>query len=173
MANSREPFGTSNVFVSFPPQAIEALGRLQVDTTDTIPSSAYIYDLVEQRILNASASVPKMLGYTADTIDAMGPNSLANLIHPDDLDRVSEHYQRFSTLLPREVIAIEYRMKRSDGTWCCLRSQETPLLQAIEGFPLQILGLIQYLTQGSPRSSLRATEFTQSCITSLKWYGAI
>jgi PAS domain S-box-containing protein len=166
MANSHDPFGASNVFVSFPQHTIEALGRLQAHTTDTVPSSVYIYDLVEQRILCASASVATMLGYTADSIDAMGPSGLANLIHPDDLNRVSEHYQRFSTLLPGEIIALEYRMKRADGVWCCLRSQETPCLQAIDGFPRQILGLIQDLTQHSPAKPAKSARSTQSFVSS-------
>lgn len=136
-----------NTSVSLPQQLIEALGRLQAQAPNTILGSVYVYDLVEQRTLSVSCSVAAMLGYSADAIEAMGPVGLAALIHPDDLNLVSEHYQRFATLQSGEVITIDYRMRRADGAWCWLRSQETPLVKAIDGFPLQILGIIQNLTQ--------------------------
>lgn len=136
-------------FVSLPQHLVKALGRLQTQEPNPILGSVYIYDLVEQRTLCASCSVAAMLGYSADAIHAMGPVGLASLIHPEDLTLVSEHYQRFITLKSGEVIAINYRMRRVDGSWCWLRSQETPLVIASDGLPLQILGIIQNLTQFS------------------------
>jgi PAS domain S-box-containing protein len=128
---------------------IEAIGRLQAQPTHTILGSIYIYDLVDQRTICASCSVATILGYSADTIAALGPIGLSSLIHPDDLNLVSEHYQRFATLRYGDVISVTYRMKRADGTWCWLHSQETSLVQAIDGFPLQILGIIDDITQRS------------------------
>lgn len=141
----------ANDFAPFSRRILEVLGRLQAHTISMATSSVYIYDLVEQRTLCTSYPVAAMLGYTADEIDAMGPTGLASLIHPDDLDRVSMHYQRFTTLLYGKIITTEYRMKRADGTWCQLRSQETPLVQAIDGFPLQILGVLQMMTSPANR----------------------
>lgn len=135
--------------VSLPQRVIEALGQLQTQSTHTILGSVYVYDLVEQRTIYSSCSVAQMLKYTADEVHAMGRDGLSSLIHPDDLDVVSEHYQRFATLHFGEVITIHYRMKRADGVWCWLRSQETSLVQASDGFPLQILGMIQYITEFS------------------------
>lgn len=133
--------------ISWPQQMIEGLGRLQRHAGDREPNSIYIYDLVEQRTLCTSYSVAAMLGYTADAIQEMGPTGLASLIHLSDLNRVAEHYQRFTTLSFGQVITIEYRMKQADGSWCRLYSQETPLVIAIDGFPLQILGMIQKAPQ--------------------------
>ncbi|WP_416669855.1 PAS domain-containing protein [Egbenema bharatensis] len=142
----QDSFCSVNRSVSYPHQMIQALGRLQAQSFHRPSNSVYVYDLVEQRTLCNSYPIAAMLGYTADAIRTMGPIGLASLIHPDDLDRVSEHYQHFTTLRDGEVIAIEYRMQRADGTWCWLRSQETPIVQAIDGLPLQILGLIQDIT---------------------------
>lgn len=138
---------SDNSSVSLPQRLVEALGRLQAHASSSIFGSIYIYDLIEQRTLSASCSVATMLGYCTDDLSAMGENGLASLIHPDDLASVSEHYQRFSTLQSDEVIAISYRMRRADGSWCCLRSVETPCVIAIDGFPLQILGMIQVMAQ--------------------------
>jgi PAS domain S-box-containing protein len=139
---------TAHFFDAAPPQRlIEALGRLQAHTISTVAGSIYIYDLVDQCTLCATSSVSAILGYTDTEINAMGTMGMATLIHPDDLLRVSDHYQRSITLPAGEVLEIEYRMKRPDGAWCWLRSRETVLVQAIDGFPLQVLGIIQDTTQ--------------------------
>lgn len=136
-----------NSATAFPQRTIETLGRLQSQAASAVLSSVYIYDLVEQQTICASSSTATILGYTDNDIRVLGMTGLASLIHPEDLDRVSEYYQRFSSLLDGEIISLEYRMRRADGTWCRLRSQETPLVQAIDGFPLQILGVVQDVTR--------------------------
>lgn len=152
----------ANGFVSFPQHLVETLGQLQAHTTNVVSSSIYIYDLVEQHTLCTSYSVAAMLGYTADAIQAMEPIGLASLIHPDDLEQVSEHYQRFTTLSYGEIITLEYRMKRADGTWARLRSQETPLVEATDGFPLQLLGMVQDITHLSAAHSRKSTVLRRS-----------
>lgn len=155
-------FCSPNYAASFPTRVIETLGRLQVQSNHPISSSTYIYDLVEQRTICSSCSVATLLGYSADDVLAMWPIGLASLIHPDDINRVADHYQRFTTLVSGEVITIEYRMKRSNGKWCWLRSQETPLVQAIDGFPLQILGLLEDITplpSPNPRKSMLLSRY--------------
>ncbi|HEY9625456.1 MAG TPA: PAS domain-containing protein [Crinalium sp.] len=144
---TRDFLPSPDASIPFPQRMIDTLGRLQAQTHDIVPSNTYVYDLVEQRTLCASRSIATMLGYTAEDIHAMGQTGLADLIHPDDLGRVADHYQRFTTLHYGDVIQIEYRMRRADGSWCWLRSQETTLVQAIDGFPLQILGILQDMTQ--------------------------
>jgi PAS domain S-box-containing protein len=158
--NSREIYCSTPVV--FPKRMIEALGRLQEKTNSIAVGSIYIYDLLEQCTLCASSSIAAMLGYTAEAIHEMGPLGLANLIHSDDLNRVAEHYQRFTTLQPEEVITIGYRMKRADGTWCWLRSQDTPLVQAVDGFPLQILGILQDMSLPATRQIKRPTVLGKS-----------
>jgi PAS domain S-box-containing protein len=154
MAKANNKSRSSNAGIA--QRALEVLSRLQPHPIGSVPNSVYIYDLVEQRTLCASASLPAMVGYTPDEIHAMGAGGLASLIHPDDLKSVSERYERFATLKSEEVIAIEYRLKRPDGTWCYLRSQETSLRQAIDGFPLQVLGLVEDITDFSPLNSKQA-----------------
>ncbi len=145
--NPHDDFYFLNDFVSSSQNLISVLGWLQMEMSNSASGSVYIYDLVGQQTLYTSYPVVEMLGYTVDEIYAMGPIGLANLIHPDDLNRVSEHYQRFATLRSGEVIAIEYRMQQADGNWCCLCSQETALTTAQNGSPLQVLGVLQDITQ--------------------------
>jgi PAS domain S-box-containing protein len=149
------PYPTNAILL--PQRMIEALGLLQAQAVNMASSSIYIYDLVDQHTLCISHPVAAMLGYTSDKVHAMEPIGLASLIHPDDLERVADHYQRLTTLRRGQVITTEYRMQRADKTWCQLRSQETLLIQAIDGFPLQILGMLQDTTQHSTIKFVRRT----------------
>lgn len=146
-----------------PQLIVKVLEQLHTQSRDTLPTTvAYIYDLIEQRIVYTTGSVAAMLGYGSEEIQAMEPLGLAKLIHPDDLIEVADHYQHFSTVQYGEVIAVEYRMRRADGMWCWLCSQETAFEAAIDGSPRQILGVIQTLTESSPLPSREAMLFRRS-----------
>jgi len=111
-----------------------------------IAEIVYIYDLVEQRNICSSRSITELLGYTSEAIEAMGEMELADLIHPDDLERVADHFLHFGALPAGVMVEISYRMKRVDGQWCWLRSRETPLVEAKAQYPRSILGIIQMLS---------------------------
>lgn len=145
--NAYNPSCLGYVPIAFPQSMVEALERLQPEQLNCVIENIYIYDLVERQTLWASSSAAAILGYDDNDIRLMGSMGLANLIHPDDIDYVSEHYQKFATLRSGEVIVAEYRMKRVDGTWCYLRSQETPLVVGINGSPIQVLGILRDIAQ--------------------------
>lgn len=144
--NSYNTICSSNATGAFPKPMLEALDQLQAQST-SFSGHVYIYDLVGQYTLHASNSITEMLGYKADDVYTFGPNGLASLIHPDDLDLVADYYQRLSTLKAQESVSIQYRMKRSDGTWCLLQSQETRLEGPNERPSTQVLGILQETTQ--------------------------
>ncbi len=139
---------------------LEALENNPAKIDTLISGNIYIYGLIEQRNLEGSCSVANLLGYRTDDIAVIEPLGLASLIHPDDQSQVTEHFQRFTTLHYEEVIRINYRMQRADGHWCWVRSQETPLVMAIDGFPLQILGIIQVAAQ---HSSIGRSKLSNRC----------
>lgn len=103
----------------------------------------HVFDLVEQRNLWVSGSLAERLGYTREEIQTMGMLALATLVHPEDLSIVSEYFQRFSGLQPGEILEITYRMRRADGTWCRLRSRETPYLRSARDPSPRLLGIVE------------------------------
>jgi PAS domain S-box-containing protein len=72
----------------------------------------------------ASPAVTRMLGYPQEAL--IGHNSL-DLIHPEDLGRVTE---RLGPLInaPGRSITLEFRYRREDGSWCWLESTISNLL---------------------------------------------
>lgn len=109
--------------------------------------SLYIYDLIDQSIVWTNCPIASLLGYKPQEIKKMGPTGLANLIHADDLFAVAAHYRRYSTLCLGEMISIQYRMRNFREKWVQVRSQETVLVQANDGFPRKILGVVRVLPQ--------------------------
>lgn len=123
----------------------EWLGCFNQRLLDTIPNAVYLYDLVAQRNIFSTRSVGNLLGY-CEEMQAAPEISLADLIHPDDLAAVADHFQQFTVLPAGKIIEIIYRMQRVDGQWRWLRSRDISFLHAIDGYPLQILSLIQDIT---------------------------
>lgn len=138
---------SDNSTVSPPQYLIAALQWRSDSSANPEAGSVYVYDLDHQCLRSASCSVATMLGYTPEAIDAMGSAELIDLIHPHDLAALVLHHQRFATLQAGEVITINYRLQRADGTWCWLHSQETPFVMATDGLPLHIMGTIQDIGQ--------------------------
>ncbi|MDX2228244.1 MAG: PAS domain-containing protein [Leptolyngbyaceae cyanobacterium bins.349] len=128
------------------PDWVECLKQFELEITDHAPGSVYVYDRRDQYTVQASSSIAAVLGYATEEMTALEPNGLASLIHPDDLDRVADSYQRLTTLRVGETLVVEYRMRRADETWCWLRSQETLLATAKADFPAQVLGFVQAIT---------------------------
>ncbi len=149
----------ANPFLPSSYRVIAALGRLQTVAQQGVGGSIYIYDLIEQCTLCSSSALLSMLGYGEQELgyqwNGMEQFGLANLIHPDDLERVADHYQRFAILRSTEVIQTTYRMKHADGSWRWVRSQETPLVIASDGLPLQILGSVSLMVDSALSLSQR------------------
>ncbi|MGI0485750.1 PAS domain-containing protein [Pantanalinema rosaneae CENA516] len=158
MLHSDSSIYVSSAAVASPWQVIEVLDHLQQQSSSSTPSCIYIYDLVDQCNICSSQSIASLLGYAPNHPLMQEELGFAQLIHPDDLERVAAHFQKFTTLTPGEVIKVEYRMLRSDGIWRHLHSQETVFVQASNGLPLQVLGIIQDITDS------RSLDQPQTCI---------
>jgi PAS fold len=120
--NFRSVTYPEDYLASSPQYFFDALGQFQTQVSQTSLGSVFIYDLIKNSCIGATCSVAKMLGYSADEFHAMGSAGLTHLIHPDDLILVSQYYERFGILKPGEVTVLDYRMLKSDGSWCQLRS---------------------------------------------------
>ena len=106
----------------------------------------YIYDFITKGNIYANHQVGEMLGYTAIEITQMGANLLPSLLHPDDVDTINEHLNRFRDAPDGEIFEIEFRIRHKDGQWRWLRSRETIFARTPDGLPHQILGCAEDLT---------------------------
>jgi PAS domain S-box-containing protein len=110
------------------------------------PNLIYIYDLIENCNTYSNKEVFAFLGYTPEQIKSMGSNLFANLLHPDDAERVAKHHAHFASAPYNVTYEIDYRMKHSNGEWRWFRSCDTLFSRTQTGFSKQILGITEDIT---------------------------
>ena len=130
-------------------QAEKALRQSQhviEQISQSISAIVYIYDLIEQRNIYNNRTITDILGYSPETVQAMGDTLFPQLMHPDDLAKLSARMERLATASDREIIETEYRMRRANGEWCWLYSRDTVFAKTPDGKPQQILGVATDIT---------------------------
>ncbi len=110
-------------------------------------SLVYIYDLIAKTIIYANQQLVEMLGYTLSDITGMGSDWLPNLLHPDDLSKVTKHFKRLKKATAGEIFEIEYRIRHKNGEWYWLKSRETLFAKIPDDLPDQILGVAENITE--------------------------
>lgn len=130
----------------------DAFQRLLMGMPHGLAGTLYVFDLIQQCNVYSSCPIAKILGYEFDYTKNLKSVGSAHLIHPDHLEAVAAHYQRFGSLRGEAVITLDYQMLCPNGNWCWLRSRETALVQAPQGFPLQVMGMVQLLDPHPPYS---------------------
>src|SRR5262245_25024353 len=114
---------------------------------DAVPAGIYIYDLKERRNFFTNPRLSSMLGYTTDELTAMGADFLPLVLHPEDWRRSHSHFETLREAPDGSVVEIEYRMKHRDGQWRWVASREMVFMRDADGWPLQILGVAQEITE--------------------------
>jgi PAS domain S-box-containing protein len=130
-------------------QAEAALAEKQHLVEQIAESTAamlYIYDLIEQRNIYCNRQVSEILGYSPETVQALGTTFVPTLIHPDDVAKTTAHLQKFATAKDGEVLENEYRLRHANGEWRWLYSRDIVFARTVEGSPQQILGTVTDIT---------------------------
>lgn len=134
---------------------------------DATPGILYLYDLEEQRNIYANSSVGTLLGYTYEEIQEIGAMLMPQLLDPEDMAKIVEHYASFAEIQDGEVVEIEYRMQAANGRWFWLQSRDTIFSRNAGGQPQVIIGFAQDITtrkqaeEALQQSELRERERAQ------------
>ncbi len=122
------------------------LQRFNQRVLDIVPSVVYVHDLVEQRNVFINREVTDQLGFSQAELDEMDHAALAGLMHPEDVPEFQLHLARSTELRDGEVTTFEYRMRRSDGSWCWMLSRDTVFARDAGGLVTQIIGVATDIT---------------------------
>ena len=141
---------------SFPPGSFQAtFGDQSSEFFEKIvsiaPSILYVFDLVEMRNIWVNRSIFLGLGYTADEVSEMGAGLLEKLMHPEDMARYPDHFEKLRNLGPIDVARFEYRMLGKDGEWHWLKSEEMAFTTDENGKVTQIVGSAHEITEAKLR----------------------
>ncbi|MGA9378056.1 MAG: diguanylate cyclase [Phormidium sp.] len=114
---------------------------------DTAPYVLYIYDLIDRESKYVNEQVSILLGYSVAEIQAMDVNTLAKLIHPEDLLQLPAHFAKLNHLQEGDTIEIDYRVHHSSGEWRWFHCREVIFTRTEDDLPQQILGTAQDISQ--------------------------
>ncbi|MEA5520574.1 CheR family methyltransferase [Limnoraphis robusta] len=120
---------------------LEESRNLIEQITESSPGIIYIFDLAEQTISYINRGVSENLGYHPDDIKQKGIDFFSEIVHPDDLDQVKQHYKQFENRANQQPIELEYRMRHKDGSWHWFMSREVVFRRTETGEPKDMLGI--------------------------------
>jgi diguanylate cyclase (GGDEF)-like protein/PAS domain S-box-containing protein len=110
------------------------------------PNLIYIYDLASGEMVFSSQDLITLLGYSSRNLTRNRGDFIRSLIHEDDADRVSKHFERCAGLEDGEVLVMECRMKHADGEWRWISSRDTPYQRSLDGDVTEVVGVLEDVT---------------------------
>ncbi|HEX2970421.1 MAG TPA: PAS domain-containing sensor histidine kinase [Bacteroidales bacterium] len=125
---------------------LEETRDLLSQITDTLPDVIYIINLNEMKVVYVTNGI-KSFGYTPQEIYDMGGNIFRNLLHPDDYDQVVATINEMITFKDKEIRENRFRGKAADGEWRTVISRTVLFKNGEDHKPLQVLGIIQDITE--------------------------
>ena len=122
--------------------------RLFERIAQTSPDAIYMLDLktLRTRYLNRDSS--DRLGLTEEEIAALGDAFIATVVHPDDLERVTNHFGVFDGLTDDRSVELTYRIKHAkEEGYRWFLAHEKVFSRDEQGRPAEILGVATDITE--------------------------
>ncbi len=127
-------------------QALRENHAFVSEVTALMPGVLYVYDLDQRRNVFTNSRTGDVLGYTPTEIEELGDRFVADVLHPQDAPRFTEHLDGLPTLAEGQAATVEYRFRHRDGTWRWFESRDVVLHRGADGRARQILGIASDIT---------------------------
>jgi len=88
----------------------------------TLPGALYLFDSKQFRTNYANAQFADIIGYSHEELNALGPEAVSELIHPEDQEQVRAHLNKLETATDGDIIRYQYRMLGKDGHYRWFRN---------------------------------------------------
>lgn len=115
--------------------------------TENDPNYIYVYSVDKNEIIYRNRDLRRELGYNETDIEAVDGPFLPSITHPDDKAAQESHRAQVLQNQQGEVVEHEYRVRKKNGDWLWLMSQETVFRRWPDGSVAEILGTITDITQ--------------------------
>jgi PAS domain S-box-containing protein len=107
---------------------------------DTSLNGLYVHELEAGVHVFINAQYSRLTGYDLARLQAMGSAGFFALFHPDDLPRLLAHIDALRAAADGEVMEVEYRFRRADGTWIWCLSRDSVCERNPDGAVRTIIG---------------------------------
>jgi diguanylate cyclase (GGDEF)-like protein/PAS domain S-box-containing protein len=109
------------------------------------PDYTFVTDLATGAVVYGSRG-RDILGITFDELAALGPELLAELVHPDDVDELRALNVEAAGLEDGAVLQVRYRGRHANGEWRWLSRRVTPFTRDASGAAVQVVGVMRDIT---------------------------
>lgn len=114
--------------------------RLIEKIYESHPDFLYVYDLDEPYSFLRNSGLAEAAGWTGEQLASLGNDVWRQLAHPDDLGRIDQHFSRLQGADDGAPVALQWRLRRPDGSWRWFHCRDTVLTRAPQGGARRILG---------------------------------
>ncbi|GAB3577217.1 PAS domain-containing protein [Hymenobacter daeguensis] len=121
-----------------------AVPQFGVNLADKVPLILFSYDLQQQRLLHCNQHCQTVLGYSGESLLAMGAALVPTMLHPDSL-----HQMRRADMLakPKKNQSWDCQIRHREGGWRWLRIRIRPSAFDADGQPREIMGSAEDVTR--------------------------
>ncbi len=109
------------------------------------PDYTFVTDLATGGVVYGSRG-RDILGLTFEELAALGPELLAKLVHPDDVDKLRALNVQARSLEDGAVLQVRYRGRHANGEWRWLSRRVTPFTRDADGATVQVVGVMRDIT---------------------------
>jgi diguanylate cyclase (GGDEF)-like protein/PAS domain S-box-containing protein len=109
------------------------------------PDYTFVTDLATGAVVYGSPG-RAILGLTFEELAALGPELLAKLVHPDDVDKLRALNVKAASLEDGAVLQVRYRGRHANGEWRWLSRRVTPFTRNADGVTVQVVGVMRDIT---------------------------
>ena len=115
--------------------------------TDASPDILFILNLSDLAILYTNKAINEIFQYSPTQIVEMGGSFMENNIHPEDKEKILKYFNSVATKKDFPLKELHFRMKDASGEWHNIRCRHSIFKTDKNGFPLQLIGVKQDITQ--------------------------
>ena len=127
-------------------EALEKGERFAKKVLRSSLNGLYIYDLRKNINIFINPEYTRLTGYTIEHLNSLIGTEFTSLFHKDDRARVAAHMAAIIRAEDDDILEIEYRFKKSDGSWIWCLSRDSVFSRAADGSIEQFIGTFLDIT---------------------------
>lgn len=124
LVNLSERFAEQTETADHAVVSLEACQNLIGHLSESIPFTLSIYDQSQRKTICVSEHLGRQLGYSHRQIERLGEDFYADLIHPEDIDRMADELDGFGWDGYEGVLETQFRIKAADDSWRHIKAVE-------------------------------------------------
>ena len=122
-------------------QRLEENSLFTQKVAETIPGAIYVFDAEQYKGIYSNNKLPEVIGYTQNDLNALGENTIAALVHPDDQALLKNQLETVRTSANDVPSVVKYRIRTPDGNYKWLANYESVFKRKESGAVWQTIGI--------------------------------